>query len=70
MARKSTVVYLYTEKKIRLFEQGVRFLERVNISDFRSLKGYDAGANRPEIQNSVKKYIYQFRSNEMYVCNY
>ena len=27
MARKSTVVYLYTEKKIRLFERGVRFLE-------------------------------------------
>ena len=28
MARKSTVVYLYTEKKIRLFERVVRFLER------------------------------------------
>ena len=27
MAGKSTVVYLYTEKKIRLFELGVRFLE-------------------------------------------
>ena len=27
-ARKSTVVYLYTEKKIMLFERVVRFLER------------------------------------------
>ena len=27
MARKSTVVYLYAEKKISFFEQGVRFLE-------------------------------------------
>ena len=27
MARKSTVVYLYMEKKIKLFELGVRFLE-------------------------------------------
>ena len=28
MARKSTVVYLYTEKKISLFKPGVCFLER------------------------------------------
>ena len=27
MARKSTVVYLYTEKEISLFEPGVCFLE-------------------------------------------
>ena len=34
MARKSTVVYLYTEKKIRLIERGVCFLERSQYQRF------------------------------------
>ena len=41
-----------------------------NVGDFSSSKGYGAGANRPEIQKFVQKYILHFRSNKMHFCNY
>ena len=46
------------------------FYSVANVGDFRSFKGYGAGAGWPEIQKFVKKYISHFRSNEMHFRNY
>ena len=65
------MVYLYIKKKIGLLERGVFFFcSAANVGDFCSFKDYGAGANRPQIQTFVQKYISHFRSNKLHFCTY
>ena len=51
------------KKKSGFLSEVFVFCIAANDGDFCSFRGYGAGANRPEIQKFVRKYILHFRSN-------